>query len=88
LDTGHAHVNGMAPQALASRAGRRLTEVHLSDNSGASDDHLIPGEGNARLDGFVDSLRGTNVLVCLEIDPHRYAPEQVLAWSRDFAGRR
>jgi len=86
LDTGHAHVNGIAPQALADRAGRKLTEVHLSDNAGTSDDHLIPGEGSARLDGFVDSLRGTEVLVCLEIDPHRYTPEQVLTWSRGFSG--
>jgi sugar phosphate isomerase/epimerase len=88
LDTGHAHVNGISPQTLAGRAGRRLTEVHLSDNAGQSDDHLLPGEGTARLDGFVDELRGTDALVCLEIDPHRYPPDRVLSWSRDFVGRR
>jgi sugar phosphate isomerase/epimerase len=88
LDTGHAHVNGISSQALAERAGGRLTEVHLSDNSGTSDDHLIPGEGNARLGELVDGLSGTDTLICLEIDPHRYVPDQVLSRSRDFADRR
>ena len=78
LDTGHAHVNGIDPQTLAERLGSKLAEVHLSDNSGSSDDHLIPGEGNAPLAGYVAGLAKTDLLVCLELDPHRYAPEKVL----------
>jgi sugar phosphate isomerase/epimerase len=84
LDTGHAHVNGIDPQVLADRTGPRLTEVHLSDNGGASDDHLIPGEGNAPLNGLIDGLRKRDVLVCLELDPHRYTPERILQWSGTF----
>lgn len=78
LDTGHAHVNGQNPLALAERAGHRLTEVHLSDNSGASDDHLIPGEGTASLQPLMNTVASTGVLVCLELDPHRYTQEEVL----------
>ena len=84
LDTGHAHVNGQDPLSLAERAGAALVEVHLSDNSGASDDHLFPGEGTANLGGLMPKLSGSDVLVCLEIDPHRYTPEQVLTKSKAF----
>ena len=81
LDTGHAHVNGQSPLALAERAGPKLTEVHLSDNSGASDDHLIPGEGTAPLKGLFEKLAEKDILVCLELDPHRYTPDQVVRAS-------
>ncbi len=78
LDTGHAHVNGHDPLALAERAWPKLAEVHLSDNSGATDDHLVPGEGNASLQPLLDKVAHSDVLVCLELDPHRYSQEQVL----------
>ncbi len=78
LDTGHAHVNGHDPLALAERAGPRLVEIHLSDNAGLSDDHLIPGEGTANLQGLLDKVARSDVLVCLELDPHRYTQDQVL----------
>lgn len=84
LDTGHAHVNGQSPLDLAERVGSKLTEVHLSDNGGTSDDHLLPGEGTSNLDGFMERMSSTNVLVCLELDPHRYPPEQAVSASASF----
>ncbi len=78
LDTGHAHVNGQDPLSLLERERERLTEVHLSDNDGGSDDHLVPGEGNAPLKGLAERLGGSDVLICLELDPHRYAPDEAL----------
>jgi len=88
LDTGHAHMNGLDPKRLAERAGARLTEVHLSDNSGASDDHLFPGEGNAPLEPLLSGLVNTDVLACLELNPHRYSPERILELSQSFKGRK
>lgn len=79
LDTGHAHVNGQSPLALAERLEPKLAEVHLSDNSGAADDHMIPGEGNAPLADLMTRLSLTEIPVCLEIDPHRYSAGQVIA---------
>jgi len=79
LDTGHAHVSGLDPLALAQREGTKLAEIHLSDNKGASDDHLIPGEGTADLGRLIDKLTQTDVLLCLELDPHRYSQDQVIA---------
>lgn len=78
LDTGHAYVNGQDPVHLAERVGGKLAEVHLSDNFGGSDDHLIPGEGSAPLAHLLDRLKPTEMLVCLEVDPHRYSEAQVL----------
>ena len=84
LDTGHAHVNGIEPRRLAERTSERMTEVHLSDNSGVSDDHLFPGEGDAQLSPLLAGLAKTDALICLELNPHRYGPERILELSRSF----
>ncbi len=78
LDTGHAHINGHHPLVLAERAGQKLAEIHLNDNDGLTDGHLIPGEGTASLQGLLDKVAQSDVLVCLEINPHRYTQDQVL----------
>jgi len=81
LDTGHAHVSGLDPMALAERFGPRLAEIHLHDNAGGSDDHLIPGEGTASLQKLLDKVSGSDLLVCLELNPHRYSQDQVMSAS-------
>ena len=78
LDTGHAHASGIDPLSLCERFAGKLAEVHLSDNEGHSDDHMIPGLGTAKLDRVIEKLSGTDVLLCLEIDPYRYSPEEVV----------
>jgi sugar phosphate isomerase/epimerase len=78
LDTGHAHVSGLDPVALAQRFGSRFVEVHLSDNCGTSDDHMILGQGTANLDRFVEWASKTDALMCLELDPHKYSQQQVI----------
>jgi sugar phosphate isomerase/epimerase len=84
LDTGHAHANGQDPSLLIERVGDRLTEVHLNDNAGASDDHLVPGEGSAHLQSLLRRIDGQDVLVCLELDPHRYPTDQIIHASTLF----
>ncbi len=84
LDTGHAHASGIEPLSLSKRFAERLREIHLSDNQGESDDHLIPGRGTARLKEVLDSVSGTDVLVCFELDPHRYSPEEVIRAATAF----
>jgi sugar phosphate isomerase/epimerase len=87
LDTGHAHVNGQNPLSLAQRAGPKLTEVHLSDNGGTSDDHLIPGEGTADLNNLLHEISTKDILVCLELDPHRYTADAVLHAASEIKSR-
>ena len=84
LDTGHAHASSLDPQDLALKAGPRLAEVHLSDNSGEYDDHLVPGEGTADLKKLTGMLAGSDALICLELNPHRYTPAQVLQAASSF----
>ncbi len=78
LDTGHAHVNGGDPIELYERFRQKLTEVHLSDNDRTADEHLIPGRGTAKLGELLERISGTDVLVCLELDPFKYSPEEVI----------
>jgi len=84
LDTGHAHASAQASDDFVQMAGPKLVEVHLSDNSGTSDAHLVPGEGTANLTKLMSTLAGSDVLVCLELNPHIYEPRQVLAASASF----
>lgn len=44
LDTGHAHLTGEMA-ALLRRCGKYLCNIHIHDNSGDADCHLIPGQG-------------------------------------------
>jgi sugar phosphate isomerase/epimerase len=81
LDTGHAHANGQNLASLTDRFGSKLTEIHLNDNMGASDDHLIPGQGTADTKGVIEKVASRDVLICLELDPHRYSPDDIMRAS-------
>ena len=78
VDVGHAYVSGLDPSELLGALGDRVAEVHVSDNAGDADDHLIPGQGTAPLGRIMDEVRDRDVLVCLELNPHRYGPDQIL----------
>jgi sugar phosphate isomerase/epimerase len=84
LDTGHAQASAQLPEDFVRMAGPRLVEVHLSDNTGESDAHLVPGEGTANLNELMGMLAGSDVFVCLELNPHIYPPQKVLAAAASF----
>jgi len=56
LDTGHPNLAGDLYE-LAAYAGRRLLNLHLNDNHGQGDPHLIPGQGNIDWARLLQSLR-------------------------------
>jgi protein FrlC len=57
LDTGHANVNGEdLAQVVASLKGVAL-HIHIDDNHGDSDAHLIPGKGDIDFAPFVQALK-------------------------------
>ena len=58
LDMGHASIFYGADVASAVRyIGKRLEAVHIHDNMGKEDEHLIPGHGIIDWDGVTAALR-------------------------------
>ena len=82
MDTGHAYASGVDPAEMQRKLGDRVAEIHLSDNGGASDDHLTPGEGSAPLRKVLERASTSETLVCLELNPHLYSSDQVLEGFR------
>jgi sugar phosphate isomerase/epimerase len=78
VDTGHAHVSGFNSVEMVEQVGDKLAEIHLSDNAGLSDDHLIPGKGTISFEGLMNRASRTDALLCLELNPHKYSEKEVL----------
>ncbi len=57
LDNGHSHVVGESAERMVARLGDHLFHVHIDDNWGQRDQHLIPGDGNFDFIPFVAALR-------------------------------
>ena len=55
-DTGHANIFGYGPAALPECVCPPLS-LHLQDNNGGGDEHLIPGDGNIDWDGMAAALK-------------------------------
>ena len=69
LDVGHAAIFYGADVGAAVRyIGNRLKAVHVHDNMGEQDEHLIPGDGIVDFDGFCSALKeiGFSGVISLE----------------------
>ena len=59
-DSGHANmIWGELATDVVKAYGNRLYAVHLHDNDGKNDSHLIPGEGNIQWAAVADLLAGS-----------------------------
>ena len=56
LDSGHANVCGEPLERAIITANDRLFHVHIDDNDGLRDQHLIPGQGSIDFIGFFHAL--------------------------------
>jgi sugar phosphate isomerase/epimerase len=49
------------PEARISRSvrllGKRIVHVHIHDNHGDADEHLVPGEGSIKFGPIVDEIK-------------------------------
>jgi len=59
LDTGHTNLNGEKFNEILSRCNGIPLHIHLDDNNGDADSHLIPGYGNVDFDGLFTALKDT-----------------------------
>ena len=79
LDTGHAAIFfGPSVGDAVRYIGKRLEAVHIHDNMGKEDEHLIPGDGIIDWDDFASALReiGFDKVISLETSPkHKFHPE-------------
>ena len=60
LDTGHANVNGEDLGQVVKNLANVPLHIHIDDNNGDSDAHMIPGEGRIDYVLFVRALHGIN----------------------------
>jgi L-ribulose-5-phosphate 3-epimerase len=59
LDTGHANISQDGALSLLSDFPDKLFALHLHDNDGISDQHLLPGQGTFPWPHFMDLLART-----------------------------
>jgi protein FrlC len=60
LDTGHANVNGENLAEVVASLRDVPFHIHIDDNNGDSDAHLIPGEGSIDFEPFARALKETD----------------------------
>lgn len=70
LDTGHAHLVGENPAYVARKLGQNLKIMHINDNYGIDDDHIMPYTGGINWSQLAVALKeiGYKGDYCAEID--------------------
>jgi protein FrlC len=56
LDTGHEYVAGEVVSDSVRNLGDKLFHIHIDDNDGQRDQHLVPGEGSLEFQSFFKAL--------------------------------
>lgn len=57
MDVGHLHVTGESPIDYLKTIGKQILLIHIDDNDGKSDAHLIPGEGTIGFEPLLIALK-------------------------------
>jgi len=81
LDTGHLNIVG-SPLPQIEKVLDLVCDVHLSDNDGTSDDHLLPFKGTFPWDAFAELLHRRNYTGSLTMEIF-FTPEQLRAQFTD-----
>ena len=76
LDTGHGWIRGTTPGDAVRMAGKALKVLHVHDNLGIPDPHLVPGMGQIDWKDFVAALRETGFdgVFSLECEMEEFLP--------------
>ncbi len=87
LDTGHLNLNDKDQRRFILTAGKRLHALHIADNEGERDQHMMPfGRGNVDFGEVVQALREVDYegLFNLEIPGERMAPLEVRGYKIEY----
>ena len=87
LDTGHLNLCDRDQVTFIRKAGNRLGALHIADNEGEKDQHMMPyGKGNIKWDLVVKTLREIDYggLFNLEIPGERLAPLPVRGYKLEY----
>lgn len=91
LDTGHLNLTKENEQGeFIRRAGDRLHALHIADNLGTTDDHMIPyGRGQVKIGEVVAALKeiGYADVFNYEIPGERRAPMPVLGYKLEYIAK-
>ena len=87
LDTGHLNLRDRDQVAFIRKVGKRIKALHLADNEGKRDQHLMPyGCGNVSFVSVIREMKalGYEGLYNLEIPGERGAPLEILGYKLDY----
>ncbi|MBQ7353823.1 MAG: sugar phosphate isomerase/epimerase [Clostridia bacterium] len=90
LDTGHLNLKDKDQVAFIRRAGKHIKALHLDDNEGQSDQHLMPyGRGNVDFVSVIREMKKQDYkgLYNLEIPGESGAPVEILGYKLDYIQR-
>ena len=84
LDTGHAAVFGDGCGDTVRRIGKNLAALHVHDNDGTTDQHLLPYRGVINWEEFLSALGevGFDGVFSFETAPKRTLPPDELEKAR------
>ena len=87
LDIGHANIAEGGIEAFLDRLGTVIGHVHLADNYGQTDDHLVPGDGYISMEdwrGLFRTLRNAKFAGDLVLELNTPDPKRDAKRSREF----
>ncbi|MBQ8697094.1 MAG: sugar phosphate isomerase/epimerase [Clostridia bacterium] len=87
LDTGHLNLRDADQQNFILKAGNRLHALHIADNEGQRDQHMMPfGKGNVDFAKVVEALREIDYegLFNLEIPGEHRIPLEIRGYKLDY----
>lgn len=74
-DTGHANISGYRQSEQLATIGERLEALHIHDNDGLRDSHLLPFDGGVDWDDVATGLRCCDGSITISVE--------VTAWALD-----
>ena len=87
LDTGHLHINNGDQVRFIRTAGKHIRALHLADNEGKTDQHMMPfGKGNVDFVAVIREMKALDYqgLYNLEIPGESQAPLEILGYKLDY----